>query len=162
MLGITLCALVQAYVAELGTCLSKLEQEHGCDDPANPLLQQLQKWALECGLLLIATGFSSPSNLQRLYHCNFAEASVVEQDLPGTFYQGLLVRDAFRLFTQGCAYCVADMLCSCALVDVKSACTLVTVLAVLCRALLIWLGSHDRALHCNACRASCQHGLRQA
>lgn len=111
--GTTLCALLQAYVAQLGTCFSKLEQERQPDDPANPVLQQLEKWALECGLLLIATGFSSPGNLQKLYHCNFAEATVVQQDLPGSFYQGLLVMLAFRLLMHGCAGCIPDMLCSC-------------------------------------------------
>ena len=68
-----------------------LERDSQSEEASKPVLQQLQKWAMECGTLLIATAFSSPKALRDLYHCNFAEATIVKQDLSETFYCSLLV-----------------------------------------------------------------------
>ena len=61
-------------------------------DAASSAVQQVKQWGLECGLLLVATAFSSPKALGDVYHCKFDEGRVVLTDQPDSFYSSLLVR----------------------------------------------------------------------
>lgn len=85
------CNVLQEYIRQLGACFAMLAKGLQPDDPQSPVLMQLQQWAIECALLLIATAFSSPKALRNLYHCNFADGAITDKDLPQHFYQGLVV-----------------------------------------------------------------------
>ena len=84
-----LSMLRQAYIRQLGQCIGMLEE-----DESSPAQRQLKRWSVECGLLIVATAFSSPKAFQDIYHCKFDEGRVVYTELPDSFYKNLLVRSS--------------------------------------------------------------------
>lgn len=78
---------LQAYVRLLGQCIGTVERGE-----ASSAMQQVKQWGRECGLLLVATAFSSPKALGDVYHCKFDEGRVVRTDQPDSFFTSLLVR----------------------------------------------------------------------
>lgn len=91
-----------AYILQLAQCIATLQQ-----DSASPVLHQLQTWGLECGMLLVATSFTSPRMHRDLHHCKMDAAQVVPGDLPDSLFKSLLVSVLlfFPAVIHSCACC---------------------------------------------------------